>query len=161
MEKQVRLHVRVKAITVNGSVETDSGKVVGTFSRDIPSDRLDEVVTVDEPEPEPLAEWERELLEPPPPPFPNDPMVIAEGRLWIRDLGGHYWLPDISEWRSPFVRFKGDAIPVQVVSAGAYEALLARLDESRPDRTANQRRVVVTRAAEQLRDCTDALRWRA
>lgn len=63
MEKQVRLHVRVKAITVNGSVETDSGKVVGTFSRDIPSDRLDEVVTVDEPEPEPLAEWERELLD--------------------------------------------------------------------------------------------------
>ena len=112
-------------------------------------------------EPEPLADWERELLEPPPPPFPNDPMVIAEGRLWIRDPGGHYWLPDISEWRSPFVRFKGDAIPVQVVSAGAYEALLARLDESRPDRTANQRRVVVTRAAEQLRDCTDALRWRA
>lgn len=153
MEKQVRLHVRVKAITVNGSVETDSGKVVGTFSRDIPSDRLDEVVTVDEPEPEPLADWERELLSPFPAgltvsddgvalnwrgvnyvrqsePWPTAPLIVADipnggRRILYRscDGEGNYWTFDDDLYT------QGDdaltnVIPVRVVPAAEWEALV-------------------------------------
>ena len=187
MEKQVRLHVRVKAITINGSVETDSGKVVGTFSRDIPSDRLDEVVTVDEPEPEPepLAEWEREL----PSPFPDGLTVSDDGvvlnwrgenyvrqsepwptadlivwtvngdrGLFAKNVFGNYVAVSNGQITSPQDHDRHEsAVPVRLVPVAEFDALKEKVLGFDAARTDRQWRVVVARAAELLMDATDSL----
>lgn len=102
---------------------------------------------------------------PEPDPWPTDDLIVAD---WIATgtakghgllyFDGHEYVTIESrrvlrEGRDTLT----NVVPVTVVPTAEWEALVNRLREVRPGRADGQRRVVVTRAAEQLGDATDAL----
>ena len=106
--------------------------------------------------------WHRVLLSAPltliePDPWPTEPLIAAEGRLWFRQEDGDYLDKDGTVRGEGRHTFAGPVVPVTVVPTAEWEVLVEKVRSFDAARTDNQWRVVTARAAELLVAATDAL----